>query len=281
MSRPIARTGEPARTQLLTSYDAGTRTYVGNKSRVTFTKNVGEFQTFLGVDATFTVTPLVGDAYQLTEHVEYTVTPGAVFAFFIEYPWIVGAYVRFERAVFSSFKSIYDDFESYQVGERLSLPAIISWPAQAFFAAPPPNAEAFDDFEAYTTAADQQVSTWMQGYGWADGGQFNAYDDTNCYDDFESYAVGALSLMTQGVGWVRPGFIVIVDEIHAWDDFESYAVGSITVLTDNTSTYWNGDGVITAHPDITAWDDFESYAVGSITVLNAVGGNWNGNGSIN
>lgn len=91
---------------------------------------------------------------------------------------------------------------------------------------------------------------------------------------------------SKGLGWATPfGFFQTITYAVCTDDFESYAVGAITDLNNtsqalNSNQNWSGDGVFGLVVYLTAYDDFESYPAGPIATLPAGGGSWSGAGAI-
>jgi hypothetical protein len=61
------------------------------------------------------------------------------------------------------------------------------------------------------------------------------------------------------------------------DNFESYALGDISVIDSGSG--WSGFGYFTSSFYPTGSDDFESYSLGAITVLSG-GSGWSGSGQI-
>ncbi len=242
----VARTGEPARTQRLTGFDSGTRTYTGNKSRAVFTKTIPDGWTTLNGFYTFLVTPDVGDPYRTYVQSTQTVVPGNVETFNVEYPTIVDADVYLEAVTFDQFPSVFDDFESYTAGTYAQLPGIGSWPNESVFDSTPPNSDAWDDFEDYSTGssdAGSVVTSLSTGHGWVGPGVFDSKSDTDAYDDFETYPAGAVTdPLNKGFGWAGVGTFDIAIVYDAYDDFESYTVGHVTTPLNGGSGDWVDGG---------------------------------------
>lgn len=59
------------------------------------------------------------------------------------------------------------------------------------------------------------------------------------YDNFQSYAVGSISVLGDGVVWAAPGGVVANPITYVLDNLESYAVGAVNSLTGGV--YWTGD----------------------------------------
>jgi PKD repeat protein len=281
----IARTGDPARLQTITSFDPVTRTLVGNKSRMRFPLlSVDATKPFLNIDVIFLVTPSVGAPYNLTISTQYPITGPTLVDTIVNYPQIVGATVYAVSWAFSYFNSVFDDFELYVPNiEYTQLTPIVNWNAIANFLCPPPNTNCWDDYEQYSVGP---LASMTYGYRWNGDGTFFTKDPTNAYDDFESYPIGSIIILSLGVGWSGPGGLGIAIYYGTWDDFESYATGAISALTFNptntssSNSPWSGNGVFFIVDYTITYDDFESYPTGAITALTftVAGDFWTGNG---
>lgn len=246
MGIPVARTGEAARTQELTGYDSVSRTYTGTKSRARKSVAIPAGKTKMTGDFKFLVTPSdFSEPYYIWKSVEYDVTPSTNYEAVVEFPWIAESQVYFDDYEFSFRPSVYLGYGAFtQDREYTSLPGTSTWPEDITFGSPPPNADAWDDFEDYggsDTDAEGEVLDLSTGYGWVDAWFFDAHSPVDCYDDFESYPDGEISVMTQGVGWASAGTFFVRDRGDAYDDFESYPDGVI-LSWDVPGAFWRSVG---------------------------------------
>lgn len=239
----VARTGDPARTQDITSNDIPSRTFQGTKSRAVFTIPIATSQTYLSGNYIYLVTPTVGDPYYVYESDEHTVTPAMDFDLPVEYPMIVDATVYLESYSFSRFKGVEDNFESYTTDtDYTNLPGISTWGSPGQLASPPTNSDAWDGFESTATTSGDNTLVVNTGYAWATGGQTNAVDYADVYDEFEGYPDGESFVFGQGIGWNGLGQSSTQFVAYGEDDFESYPDGAITSLDGGIGYYWTGDG---------------------------------------
>lgn len=241
---PVARTGIPARTQRIDSFDSGSRTYVGNKSRAVITRLIDAGQVNLSGNYVFLVTPDVGDIYRFYQSDERMVTPGETVVINLEYPWIVAADVYLETVEFNAFQSVNDNFESYSLSDYTSLPGTSTWQATGEFNSTPPNGDAWDGLDDYNLGGLTVSSILLSlntGYGWVEPGIFNGTDNLECSDDLEGYPVGAIFMLNQGAGWAGLGMLNTSFEYQADDDLEGYPVGIITSLDGGTGN-WTSAG---------------------------------------
>lgn len=235
-------TGGAARTQELTSYDSGTRTYTGTKSRVRFQLTPEEGKTSVTGIYRILVTPTVGDAYEQDIIRDYP-TEFPTMEIVFNYPWIVGAQVYLLRWSFSYQLTVADDFQTVTAGaEFFTLPPSPSWPEPARTVSPPPNADAFDNFESAVTIGEDGVGYVFTGRGWDGTGTSISKDPIDAFDNFETYPTGVeITTLTQGAGWSSFGFCFIFDNLSAYDNFESYTTG-VTITTLTGGTGWDADG---------------------------------------
>lgn len=236
----VARTGSAARTQNLTDYNSGTRTFTGTKSRATFTVHPETGKTMMTSILTFTVTPEVGDPYTLIRVAEHDVTePTTTVA--VEYPWIPDAAITLTSWSFTHTMSVYDDFEDGTSGtELIAQDASPTWGYPGTFMCPAPNGGCFDDFEAGDDTETPLVSV-TGGYGWNAAGFFISKDAENAYDDFESYTEGEITTSPDGgYGWASYGFLYAYNYLTAYDDFETGVEGTVVTVTGGSN--WEDDG---------------------------------------
>lgn len=240
MGLPVARTGSAARTQALTAYDDGTRTYTGTKSKANFTVYPGVGDTSVLGTLVFTVTPTVGDPYTLTRIADYDATfPTTPVA--VEFPWIAGASVTLTSWSFTNNLSVFDDFENeVEDTEFILQESSPSWPFAGSFMCPSPNGGCYDDFEDGDDTETPLVSV-TAGYGWAASGFFISKDPLNAYDDFESYTAGEITTSPNGgFGWASYSVIYAYNYLTAHHDFEDEVAGTTTTVVGGTN--WEGDG---------------------------------------
>jgi hypothetical protein len=273
LGKTIQRTGVPARTQELTSFDSGSRTYEGTKSGVEFTVVTDPLQPKITMELIYLITPDVGDPYFRYEVRDYAVT-GTLLVVDIEFPWIAEAEVFLQSWNFSYQSSAFDDFSSYGSGDYEALPGVISWAEPTVFVMPPPNRTCWDDFERGVVGA---LSSFVSGYGFADVGTFVTKDPESAFDEFTGYALGPIEILSSGSGWAALGFVFDIPRLFAEDDLEDYSAGPISVL--DAGTGWREEGIVQAYNYLFATDDFETYTTGTITLLDA-GINWAEDGVI-
>lgn len=281
---PLARSGgegSAAQTQTLGEFNGTTRTHEGNVSRAQITVPVDDSHPFLSGDFIFLVTPDVGDPYTLEVIKDFPITGPTVIGL-VDFPYIADSVITMTSWSYSYQRTVFESFTGYAEGETIFMAPSLSWNAPATLDAPPPNTDCWDDFENYPDTGPTQIVNTIYGERWDGDGIFNGVDRLDCYDDFESYStVGEIFSYAGGVGWPGFGASAVATYNYFYDDFESYAVGSIT-LTDfkDFNNYWQGDGHFAAQFDAYADEDFETYATGTITVFNftATDNLWAGDG---
>lgn len=243
----VARTGAPARTQAITGYDTGTRTYTGSVSRARYTFVPAMGETTARVTTTFLVTPDVGTPYYYYSANTVAVVGGTTKAVDIEYPWINEASVYLEGVEVSYYPANTEDFELVDDSELVTvIPASETWGVDGLLASPPENCQAWDNFESYEADDDVALVTLAGGYGFASDGLLRTASGTQAYDDFEwGTDGGVVYSFGQGVGWAHPGAAYPVSSPQANDDFESYDDGAITTLNyAGRQSLWSADGEI-------------------------------------
>ena len=116
----------------------------------------------------------------------------------------------------------------------------------------------WEDFQSYASGTYSYLQVYMDAAGnprQASPWVFYPLDFCYAYDDFESYAAGAITVLNGGSGggwplagtWSGSGGFVNTDYSYAYDDFESYAAGAITVLNGvggggSPAGQWGGNG---------------------------------------
>lgn len=270
LGTPLARSGgegSDAQTQTLSSF-SGT-THNGNMSRAEITVPVDDSHPILTGEFTFLITPDVGDPYTLIYVKEFPITSTLVSGT-VDFPIIENSTITMTHWSYSYQRSVFEEFSSYLDGEILFMDPSLSWPQPATLDAPAPNTDCWDDFENYPDTAPTQIVNTIYGNRWDGDGIFNGVDRLDCYEDFEAYStVGEIFAYAGGVGWNGFGGSAVATYNYFYDDFESYAVGAITV-TDfrNFNNFWQGDGTFGITNYSYAYEDFETYAAGTITVFN-------------
>jgi hypothetical protein len=234
----VARTGTAARTQHVTGYNPATHTYTGNKSRLRRNVDIPVGRSLLVADFKFLVTPDdLSAPYYLYITREYDVTPGSVYPVTMEFPWIVDATVYYDSGNFGFNRSYYQGFVAEALSNGIEQTVISSspaWPKDILFACPTENADVWDDFDDFggaDTQASDFVTSLLTGYAWKGPWAFLTHSIIDCYDDFESYPDGEISVQLSGIGWVQGGTFVRNVIADAYDDFESYPDGAIVGWT--------------------------------------------------
>lgn len=241
---PVARTGDPARTQFIETNDVPTRTMTGTKSRAVFTVPIATDQTFLSGNYSFLVAPTVGDPYYIYISDENTVTPEDNFEVIVNYPSIIDATVYLEDYSFSRFRGVSDNFESYQAHkDYIQLTSLSTWGTVGICDSIPINCDAWDAFDFDQPNFTNYITVLGTGYAWADGGVFNAVDREDVYDEFETYTTGNADMFDGGIGWAGFGMASTTFVFYLEDEFETYPDGAITgTLSGGFAVYWAGDG---------------------------------------
>ncbi len=245
---PIARSGgvgSAAQTQTTGTFDTTTRVNHGNFSRGVISVAVNPARENLTGTFVFTVTPTVGDPYQITVIKDFPISGMSTVNGTVDFPQVPEAVIHMDSWTYSYQKALAESFESYDVAIQIvTLGASPSWPNPIVYGAPAPNTNCWDDFDAYPEDVNQDgIYLNITGERWAGPGSYSAVNYTEFFDDFEGYAIGTTNLFGQGAGWTGAGSSAIVAYGFCYDDFESYPIGTI-FLFDFTSTdnLWNGDG---------------------------------------
>jgi len=148
---PVARTGEPARTQSIASTDAGTRTRTGTVSEVNVSLSVLPTEPTVTLILTYRVTPTVGNPYDLVVLSEEPITGSTLSKDFL-YPSIVGASVYLTSVTFDYRVAVVDDFAGRDSEEDIVVLAGSSgWLSDGKFVALHQNTECLYDITNYTS----------------------------------------------------------------------------------------------------------------------------------
>ncbi len=280
---PVARSGgigSDAQTQTMHAFDGTTRTNLGNMSRALIAVPVDASRAQLTGEFTFLVTPDAGDPYTIIIVKDFPIT-GALVTGTVDFPMLPDAIVKMTSWTYSYQASVSEDFVTYEERETILLDPSPSWNAVATFDAPPPNTDCWDDFSTFPGTVTSQITTEPYGYRWNGIGTFLGVDYVDCYDDFEGYQIGVVSVFAQGIGWAAAGATTVADYTNCYDDFESYPIGTIAVLDYiSFNNKWEGNGAFLVVDYLNSWDDLESYADGPITTFTFTSTNnlWNGDG---
>lgn len=101
-----------------------------------------------------------------------------------------------------------------------------------------------DSFDTYPLGG---ITTVNQGHCWGADGYFIPIIGIYSFDSFDDYAAGSISSIDLGVGWRLNGTLDgPFNYTRTYDDFDSYPVGAITLLTyTDASTSWTASGFFT------------------------------------
>jgi hypothetical protein len=246
LGHSVDTTGVAARTQHLVSYDSGSNTYTGNKSRAKKNVAIPLGKTKLIADFKFLVTPDdLSDPYFVYVTKEYDVTPASTYQAVIEFPWITAATVYYVSGTFGFSPSIYQGWTPIRElgnngAEDDVVPGGAAWPDDIRFFLPAPNASAYDDFRKFG-GSDGFIYGLNSGYGWVDGEFYITRDITGAYDEFENYPDGAIVAEMLGIGWFIGGTYIIRHVFDGYDEFSEYPDGAI-LTEDGGVGDWAGNG---------------------------------------
>jgi len=279
MGFPVARTGNPARTQNIVSFDSITDTFTGNMSRAKVNVAIPADKTQMFGTFRFLVTPDdLSQPYSIYVSIDYAVTPSTTYQAIVNFPRIPAASVYYVNGAFSFYPSGYLGFNTFGFTspiEKTLLPPSSNWPTEISFVNPIVNAGCYDDYEDYT-GSDGTVIDINTGYGWAASEFSITIDPTGADDDYESYSDGPAGYLGGGVGWAAYEFTVFKEILDAYDDYETYPDGP-AVTIDGGTGWWNGSEFSVIKVILEAYDDFESYSDGPLVLENG-GVGWIANG---
>lgn len=245
---PVARSGgagTDAQTQTTGDFNTSTRVNSGQFSYAQFTVGVDSSREQITGTFTFTVTPSVGDPYDLTVIKDYSISGASSVTGTVDFPWIPNAVVHMDSWSYSYQKMVCADYSAYEEDLQIvQLPQSQSWPNPIFYQAPPPNTNCWEDYSQYPTNVNQAgVNLIITGERWNGNATISGVDYTECFEDYSSYPVGENTLFSQGIGWNGAGSTSIFDYGNCSEDYSQYTVGTISVYDYvGPQMLWAGDG---------------------------------------